>query len=86
MLYKFTADYIDRKQPLGGLLFLLPQAFNSEGRESKQDADHNSEEESERDKLLLLERLLVHANIPVSSAVMKSVIAMLMSTSVDALG
>lgn len=57
-------DYIDRKQPLGGLLFLLPQAFNSEGRESKQDADHNSEEESERDKLLLLERLLVHANIP----------------------
>ncbi|XP_021715689.1 nicalin-1-like isoform X1 [Chenopodium quinoa] len=55
------ADYIDRKQPLGGLLFLLPSIFRSEDKESKQDADHNSET---RDKLALLERLLVHANIP----------------------
>lgn len=57
-------DYIDRKQPLGGLLFLLPKVLNSEKRESKEDADHKSEQELKRDRLVLLERLLVHANLP----------------------
>ncbi|KAH9605499.1 hypothetical protein KSS87_004668 [Heliosperma pusillum] len=56
-------DFIDEKQPLGGLLFLLPQAFNSEKGESKGDTDP-SEEEAIRNKLVQLERLLVHANIP----------------------
>ncbi|KAL2932723.1 Nicalin-1 [Bienertia sinuspersici] len=40
-------DYIDRKTPLGGLLFLLPGDF-----------DH------QRDDLVRLERLLIHAYIP----------------------
>lgn len=57
-------DYIDRKQPLGGLLFLLPQFLRSEKREDKEDSDHSSEEKAIRDKLAQLEKLLVHANIP----------------------
>ncbi|XP_057534273.1 uncharacterized protein LOC130812718 [Amaranthus tricolor] len=44
-------DYIDRKQPLGGLLFLLSKSGVSS--ETKED-----------DKLMQLERLLVHSNIP----------------------
>ncbi|KNA13153.1 hypothetical protein SOVF_119310 [Spinacia oleracea] len=56
-------DYIGRKQPLGGLLFLLPRILNSGNRENKQDADQ-SEQEIKRDKLVLLERLLLHSNIP----------------------
>ncbi|KAL9247327.1 hypothetical protein vseg_020769 [Gypsophila vaccaria] len=56
-------DYIDGKQPLGGLLFLLPRVFNSEKGESKNDVD-TSEEEATRNKLVQLERLLLHANIP----------------------
>lgn len=57
-------DYIDKKHSVGGLLFLLPRFLNSEKRESKEDGDHNSEEKAIRDKLVQLERLLVHANIP----------------------
>ncbi|KAK9755874.1 hypothetical protein RND81_01G056900 [Saponaria officinalis] len=55
-------DYIDGKQPLGGLLFLLPRVFNSDKGESN--GNDNSEEEATRNKLVQLERLLVHANIP----------------------
>lgn len=57
-------DYIDKKHSVGGLLFLLPRFLNSEKSESKEDGDHNSEEKAIRDKLVQLERLLVHANIP----------------------
>lgn len=52
-IHIFAADYIDRKQPLGGLLFLLSKSGVSS--ETKED-----------DKLMQLERLLVHSNIPVS--------------------
>ena len=55
---------------MGGLLFLLPRFLNSEKRESKEDGDHNSEEKAIRDKLVQLERLLIHANIPVSGTMM----------------
>ena len=49
---------------------MLPRFLDSEKRESKEDGDHNSEEKAIRDKLVQLERLLVHANIPVSGTMM----------------
>lgn len=57
-------DYIVQKQPLGGLLFLLPRVFSPDGGDSKGDDKHHSERDLIRIKLVQLERLLVHANIP----------------------
>ncbi|GMG98430.1 hypothetical protein Nepgr_000270 [Nepenthes gracilis] len=55
-------DYIVQRQLLGGLLFLLPRLFTSKG--IKKDDDHQSEKDVMRKKLVQLEQLLVHANIP----------------------
>lgn len=53
-------DYISRREPLGGLLFLLPRVLSYENRDNKEDDGENDA----KHKLVELERLLVHTNIP----------------------
>ncbi|GAV85935.1 Nicastrin domain-containing protein [Cephalotus follicularis] len=53
--FTFIKEYIERKQPLGGLLFLLPQMLSSYAKHQK---------ERINTVLVELERLLIHANIP----------------------
>ncbi|KAF4374122.1 hypothetical protein F8388_012113 [Cannabis sativa] len=62
----FVKEYISQRQPLGGLLFLLPQMFNYEnkggGGVDSNHLEHGSEEL--RNVLNELEQLLIHSNIP----------------------
>ncbi|KAK4791076.1 hypothetical protein SAY86_031489 [Trapa natans] len=60
----FVKEYISRRQPLGGLLFLLPQIFSFENKEGTGDSDKHHELELHKNSLLELEQSLVHANIP----------------------
>lgn len=60
----FIKEYIEEKKPLGGLLLLLPQVFNPQNIDSKDEAGHDSAVGIIKGVLLELERLLVHANIP----------------------
>ncbi|KAA8549907.1 hypothetical protein F0562_001591 [Nyssa sinensis] len=60
----FIREFIGQRQPLGGLLLLLPRIFSSENRGSMGGADQNSGKELMRNILMELERLLIHANIP----------------------
>ncbi|KAK8645454.1 hypothetical protein V6N13_119282 [Hibiscus sabdariffa] len=55
-----SAEYINQKKPLGGLLFLLPEVFNSGNGGNKQ----VHEKEKLKNLLAELERLLIHANLP----------------------
>ncbi|GAB2274580.1 hypothetical protein Dimus_009348 [Dionaea muscipula] len=59
--FSLVKDYIVQKQPLGGLLFLLPRIFSPE---SKRDDERDPEKDAMRNKLMQLEQLLVHASIP----------------------
>uniref|UniRef100_A0A5B6ZTK3 Nicalin n=1 Tax=Davidia involucrata TaxID=16924 RepID=A0A5B6ZTK3_DAVIN len=60
----FIREYIGQRQPLGGLLLLLPRMFSSENRGSMGGGDQNFGEELTRNIVVELERLLVHSNIP----------------------
>lgn len=61
------AEYIGEEKPLGGLLLLLPQVFDSQNTDSSKDeSGHDSAKETIKEVLLELERFLIHANIPVS--------------------
>lgn len=60
------AEYIAQKQPLGGLLFLLPQKFSFQSKDGTGGDDQDSIVEHTRSILVELEQLLIHANIPVS--------------------
>ncbi|XP_010245975.1 PREDICTED: nicalin-1 isoform X2 [Nelumbo nucifera] len=60
----FLRDYIMQRQPLGGLLLLLPQNISSESREEAEEGDRNNGKELIRSELAELEKLLVHVNIP----------------------
>uniref|UniRef100_A0A5B6ZWH3 Putative nicalin-1-like isoform X2 n=1 Tax=Davidia involucrata TaxID=16924 RepID=A0A5B6ZWH3_DAVIN len=60
----FFREYIGQRQPLGGLLLLLPRMFSSENRGSMGGGDQNFGEELTRNIVVELERLLVHSNIP----------------------
>ncbi|KAH6789775.1 M28 Zn-peptidase nicastrin [Perilla frutescens var. frutescens] len=60
----FIREYIEDKKPLGGLLLLLPQVFNPQNIDSKDEAGHDSSVGIIKELLLELERLLVHGNIP----------------------
>ncbi|KAJ4724930.1 Nicalin [Melia azedarach] len=57
----FVREYVSRKQPLGGLLFLLPEMFKLDnGGSSKGIQD----KQMMKNVLVELERLLVHSKIP----------------------
>ncbi|PKI73394.1 nicalin-1 [Punica granatum] len=59
----FVKEYISQRQPLGGLLFLLPQIFSFENKEGTTDSDQNGGLELLKNKLIELEQSLIHANI-----------------------
>lgn len=62
-LFVAFTEYVSRKQPLGGLLFLLPEMFKLDnGGSSKGIQD----KQMMKNVLVELERLLVHSKIPVS--------------------
>ncbi|KAA8544288.1 hypothetical protein F0562_022300 [Nyssa sinensis] len=60
----FIREYIGQRQPLGGLLLLLPRMFSSENRGNMGGDDQNLGKENMRNILVELEGLLIHANIP----------------------
>ncbi|KAL6342118.1 hypothetical protein AAG906_038598 [Vitis piasezkii] len=60
----FIGDYITQKQPLGGLLFLLPRMISSENGDDMGRGDQTFEEKLMRNMLGELEQLLIHASIP----------------------
>jgi len=59
------AEYITQRQPLGGLLFLLPQLFSFENRDDTKSI-HVNQGELLKTVVAELEQLLIHAKIPVS--------------------
>lgn len=63
-LLALIAEYIEQKKLLGGLLLLLPPKFRPENTGSTFGADEDID--SLRNKLVELEWLLTHSNIPVS--------------------
>lgn len=64
--YDHITEYIVQRQPLGGLLFLLPQMFNFDNRDGMGIYHQNHGKELLRNVMVELEQLLIHANIPVS--------------------
>ncbi|XAR60164.1 hypothetical protein NMG60_11033421 [Bertholletia excelsa] len=59
----FIREYIGQRQPLGGLIFLLPRIFSPEKKDNMVEGD-NLSKELMKNTLVELERLLVHANVP----------------------
>ncbi|KAH9659714.1 Nicalin [Citrus sinensis] len=57
----FVTEYVSRKHPLGGMLFLLPEIFRLENGGGGMDV---REKEVVKNVLLELEKLLVHAKLP----------------------
>lgn len=60
------SEYIEQKQPLGGLIFLLPRMFSPENKDVKYGGDEDPGKELMKNILVELERFLLYANIPVS--------------------
>lgn len=60
------AEYIGERKPLGGLLLLLPPVFSPQHADNGSGADHGSAKDLVKEVLIEVERLLIHANIPVS--------------------
>ncbi|KAI4382239.1 hypothetical protein MLD38_008227 [Melastoma candidum] len=61
----FVREYISKRQPLGALLFLLPQIFSFEGEEGSGYVSSVDGEVDLLKKLLVeLEQFLIHATIP----------------------
>ncbi|XP_068310437.1 uncharacterized protein [Pyrus communis] len=60
----FVTEYITQKQPLGGLLFLLPQIFSIENRERATSNHQIDGEVPTKNYLAELEKLLIHSKIP----------------------
>ncbi|KAM1310145.1 hypothetical protein ACFX15_006548 [Malus domestica] len=60
----FVSEYITQKQPLGGLLFLLPQIFSIESRERATSNHQTDGEVPMKNYLAELEKLLIHSKIP----------------------
>ncbi|KAG9128973.1 hypothetical protein Leryth_014743 [Lithospermum erythrorhizon] len=67
----FIREYIGQKKPLGGLLLLLPPIFNPENSESGDQRANDGVGDNLRNTLVEVERLLIHANIPVILADIK---------------
>lgn len=59
----FIREYIAKRQPLGGLLFLLPRMFNGE-QDGLERSDQNFGEELLRNVLAELEQLLIRSHLP----------------------
>lgn len=66
IFYDHITEYIVQRQPLGGLLFLLPQMFNFDSRDDVGIYHQNHGKELLHNVMVELEQLLIHANIPVS--------------------
>ncbi|KAL5830795.1 hypothetical protein ACOSQ3_016214 [Xanthoceras sorbifolium] len=60
----FVKEYIYRNQPLGGLLFLLPEMFRLENESGGGSSSEVQEIQLIKNVLLELERLLIHAKMP----------------------
>lgn len=60
------AEYITQKQPLGGLLILLPQMFRPENIEMAKSSHQTDGDDQLKTVLAELEKLLIHSKIPVS--------------------
>ncbi|KAI8573448.1 hypothetical protein RHMOL_Rhmol01G0278400 [Rhododendron molle] len=60
----FIREYIEQKQPLGGLIFLLPRMFSPENKDVKYGGDDDPGKELMKNILVELERFLLYANIP----------------------
>lgn len=61
------AEYIEQRKPLGGLLLLLPPVFSPQNIETGDGADVDSARDPVKEALGEVERVLIHANIPVSN-------------------
>ncbi|PSR89846.1 Nicalin-1 like [Actinidia chinensis var. chinensis] len=59
----FIREYVVQRQPLGGLIFLLPRMFSPENKDSMGGGD-DFDKDLMKNILVELEQLLVHANIP----------------------
>ncbi|KAE8037399.1 hypothetical protein FH972_009988 [Carpinus fangiana] len=59
----FVKEYITQRQPLGGLLFLLPRMFSFENRDDTK-SSHVNQGELLKTVVAELEQLLIHAKIP----------------------
>lgn len=64
------AEYIGKRQPLGGLIFLLPRIFSPENEDSIDGDDEDIGKDSMNNILVELEQLLVHTNVPVSKRIL----------------
>lgn len=75
------ADYIAQRQPLGGLLFLLPQMFSFENKDDMRSNHQNQGNDLLKNVVAELEQLLIHANVPVSVTSIISFVLSLRTTS-----
>ncbi|KAL6205254.1 hypothetical protein ACLB2K_022516 [Fragaria x ananassa] len=60
----FVTEYITQKQPLGGLLILLPQMFRPENIEMAKSSHQTDGDDQLKTVLAELEKLLIHSKIP----------------------
>ncbi|XP_052186798.1 uncharacterized protein LOC127797715 [Diospyros lotus] len=60
----FIREYIGKRQPLGGLIFLLPRIFSPENEDGIDGDDEDIGKDSMNNILVELEQLLVHTNVP----------------------
>lgn len=60
------SEYISQRQPLGGLLFLLPQTFSFGNEDDKGSNRQDHGHYQMKNVIAELEQLLIHSNIPVS--------------------
>lgn len=61
-----VAEYISQRQPLGGLLLLLPQMFSFANKDDQGSDDRDHGQELMKNAMQEFEQFLIHANIPVS--------------------
>ncbi|XP_015872427.3 uncharacterized protein LOC107409503 [Ziziphus jujuba] len=60
----FVKEYISQRQPLGGLLFLLPQTFSFGNEDDKGSNRQDHGHYQMKNVIAELEQLLIHSNIP----------------------
>ena len=75
------AEYIAQRQPLGGLLFLLPRMFSFENKDDMRSNHQNQGNDLLKNVMAELEQLLIHANVPASVTFIISFVVALHTTS-----